>query len=211
MKTDIEIGNKKYNVKLALTEEDQSEGLKNVENLPKDEGMLFIYPESQDLNFWMQDTLIPLDIIFINEDYIVDKIYQGEPMDETPLQAENVRYVLEVNVDSGIKEGDELFLDDEDDEKDGKFTEETEDEEGNKTVIELMVVLNDRGESQMDLQGGERIFSRKHTKTLAKFAKRAYTSKLDKDYKALGKRVFNYIKYQDTKEDDFVEVKKAKP
>lgn len=54
----------------------------------------------------------------------------------------------------------------------------------------LMKVLLPDGSTQMELEGGERIFSRKNTRTLIRMAKRAYKSKLDKDYKALGKKMF---------------------
>ena len=49
----------------------------------------------------------------------------------------------------------------------------------------------------MELNGGERIFSRKNTKTLIRMAKRADKSKADRDYKALGKKMFTYLKQQD--------------
>ena len=38
------------------------------ESLPEDQGMLFIYDEPQDLSYWMKNTLISLDIIFIDDD-----------------------------------------------------------------------------------------------------------------------------------------------
>jgi len=45
----------------------------------------------------MKDTYIPLDIIFINDDDEVIKVYKGEPEDETLITVKNVRYVVEVN------------------------------------------------------------------------------------------------------------------
>ena len=59
---------------------------------------------------WMKNTLIPLDIIFINDDDEVIKVVQGIPNDETPIVKQDVSYVLEVNAKSGIKVGDELDL-----------------------------------------------------------------------------------------------------
>jgi hypothetical protein len=73
----IEIGNKKYKVRLAETEEEKEKGLMYVKNLPKDEGMLFIYDEPQTVGFWMKNTHIPLDIIFIDEDYEVISVYEA--------------------------------------------------------------------------------------------------------------------------------------
>lgn len=59
----------------------------------------------------------------------------------------------------------------------------------------------------MELEGGERIFSRKNTKVLIKQAKKANNSKSDSDYKRLGKSMFKYLKIQDNNEPEFVELK----
>lgn len=61
----IEIGNKKYNVKEARTEEEKEKGLQGITELPEDEGMLFFFDPPEDVSMWMKGTLIPLDIIFI--------------------------------------------------------------------------------------------------------------------------------------------------
>ena len=134
----------------------------------------------------MKDTLIPLDIIFIDQDGEVISIYQGEPGNLDIAKEDNVKYVLEVNVNSGIEEGDELELDSDD--------------------SNLKVIAPD-GSTQMELEGGERIFSRKNTRTLIRMAKRASKSKSEKDYKALGKRMFTYLKQQDEREPEYVEKK----
>lgn len=182
---DIEIGNKKYSVLCAKTEEERIKGLQNVTELNDDEGMLFFFDEPQTVGMWMKDTLIPLDIIFINEDNEVISIFKGTPKDETIVEEDNVKYVLEVNTNSNIKEGDELFIDDEE-----------------KTPV--MKVIASDGTTQMELEGGERIFSRKNTKTLIRLAKRAENTKLEKDYKKLGKKMFEYIKIQDNREPEYV-------
>ena len=138
---------------------------------------------------WMKNTLIPLDIIFINEDQEVISVQKGKPNDETLLQQDNTQYVLEVNQDSGIKEGDNLeFLDDQ------------------ETV---MKVLAPDGSVQMNLQGGERIVSRRETKILIKKAKKAYDSKLDSDYKSLGKYMFKVLKGQDNRNPEYVKSPKS--
>jgi len=185
----IKINNKEYSVQTAETEEEQERGLQDVHYLPENEGMLFIYDEPEDLGFWMKDTLIPLDIIFINEDFEVISVYKGEPESEEILEEEDVKYVLELNVDSGVSKGDELeFIDD------------------NKSTSK-MLVLDENGEVQMELDSGERIFSRPNTKTLIKLASRAYTSNKDSDFKALGNKVFKYLDTQDNQEQEFVKLK----
>ena len=64
----VTVEDKEYNVKVAKSDEDKIRGLQGVKNLPENEGMLFIYDEPQTVGFWMVDTDIPLDIIFINDD-----------------------------------------------------------------------------------------------------------------------------------------------
>jgi uncharacterized membrane protein (UPF0127 family) len=66
--------------------------------LGQDQGMLFIYAEEQYQNFWMKDTVIPLDLAFIREDGKILEIYQMVPYDKTVIRSRNkVKYVLEVN------------------------------------------------------------------------------------------------------------------
>ena len=71
-----------------------------------------------------------------------------------------------------------------------------------------MKVLAPDGSTQMNLQGGERIVSRKETKTLIRKAKRAYENK-DKDYdkycKALGRYMFKVIKGQNERPPEYVQ------
>lgn len=186
----IEIGNKEYKVKLAETEEQQEQGLQNVEKLEKNEGMLFIFDEEEDIWFWMQDTTIPLDLIFINEELEVTQVLQGEPNSEEMLEG-RAAYVLEVNQNSGIKVGDELTFNPTD----------------KKINDKKMLVIGPNGEVQMELESGEKIFSRKHTKTLIKFAKKAASTENDNDYKALGKRVFKFLKEQSETAPEYVQSK----
>ena len=183
----IQINNKKYKVKEAYTSQEKEEGLQGVKNLPEDEGMLFYFDPPEDVSFWMKDTLIPLDIIFINEDQEVISVYKGEPESEQPISESNVAYVLEVNQNSGIKPGDEL---------------EFEDDEG-----PIMKVLAPDGSSQFDLWGGERIVSRRETKILIKKAKKAEKTKKDSDYKSLGKYIFKVFDKQDGRQPEYVQLK----
>lgn len=188
----IEIGNKKYKVQEARTEEEKEKGLQGVTELPEDEGMLFYFDPPEDVSMWMKDTLIPLDIVFINDDEEVVYVGEGVPNTETQMTVQNVAYVLEVNSGSGIQEGDEL-----------DFEEEDEDD------APVMKVLAQDGSTQMDLWGGERIFSRKNTVVLIRKAKKANMSKDDKDYKALGRYMFKCIKGQDERPQEYVESSKS--
>lgn len=194
----IEIGDREYRVKEAKTEEERTQGLKGVEELPEDEGMLFYMPDKKSqVVFTMQGMKFPLDIIFINQDDEVFDIAYDCPVDAEavisdanalPNQEDYVKYVLEVNTNSGIQIGDELDI---------------EDDEDNSTI--KMQVLAPDGSTQMELEGGERIVSRKETKVLISKAKKAYKSKQNKDYKSLGKYMFKVLKGQDTREPEYVD------
>lgn len=184
----IFISDKQYKVQIAKTESEREKGLQGIEHLPENEGMLFVFDEPQTVGMWMKDTKIPLDIIFIDEDQEVISVYHGEPMNEDIIEEDNVNYVLEINQGSDVKEGDELEFEDDDD-------------------LPVMKVIGPNGETQMELEGGERIFSRSNTKTLIRMAKKADKTKLDSDYKKLGNKLFSYIKQQDTREPDYVELK----
>lgn len=186
---DILVGNKKYNVEVAENEEERMKGLQEVIEMDDDEGMLFIFPEPQHVDFWMKDTEIPLDIIFINSDLEVISVKQGEPMSEDFISEDNVQYVLEVNQNSGIEEGDDVILD---------YEEDDEEDEAAK-----MYVLGSDGQAQYELVGGERIFSRPNTKVLVSKAKKAYKTKSDSDYKALGRQVFKYLEKQNSNEPEY--------
>ena len=184
-KINISIAGNTYKVSVAENEEQREKGLQGVKELASDEGMLFIFQKSEEVSIWMKDTLIPLDIIFIDSDLNVINVHQGNPETEDMMTEKDVSYVLEVNVESGISKGDSLKL--------------INDPESSK-----MAVLDENGTPQMELDGGERIFSRPNTKILIKFAKKAAESKKDSDYKALGTRVFKFLQGQEDRDPEYV-------
>ena len=192
----VDIGDKSYICDLLESEEDKRKGLMNIDYLPPDRGALFVWDDEDTREMWMKDTKIPLDQIAINDDDEVVLVYKAQPEDETLVPFMNAKYILEVNQDSGIVEGDDFEIDNS--------------EDLDKYV---MKVLAPDGSTQMYLQGGERIVSRKETKTLIRKAKRAYENR-DKDYekhcKALGKYIFKVIKGQNTRPPEYVEVPEEK-
>ena len=147
----VKIGNKTYNCQLAKTEEEHKQGLMNVEYLAPDEGMLFEFKKEGTHEFWMKNTPLELTQISINDDDEVEYVYQAIPNDETLIPFENCKYLLEVNRTTDIQKGDEFEIDDSD--------------YLNKYV---MKVLAPDGTTQMQLQGGERIFSRISTRKMIK-------------------------------------------
>lgn len=183
---DIEIGDKEYEVKVAKTQKEKEQGLQGITKLDEDEGMLFDFSnEVGSISMWMKGTLIPLDIIFIDPDNKVTFVGKGQPEDTKQITVPNTKYVLEVNIDSGVKEGDILEIESEDDKP-------------------VMRVLAQDGSTQMELQGGERIISRRETKILIKKAKKAQQSKKDSDYRTLGRYIFKVFKKQDNREPEYV-------
>ena len=196
-KTTVEINNKTYNVQVAETDEEKARGLKNIENLKNDEGMLFPFDENISCSFHMKDTVIGLDIIFIDEKERVILVSKGKPNDESNIECDNVRYVLELNVDSGVSKGDIVEIEDFDDE-------DTEDDDSK------MYIIDSNGRIQMELMGGERIMSRIHTKNLIKLSKKAKKTSDKKNYIKLGKKFLDYLEIQDNQKQEYVEIKDEK-
>lgn len=192
----IQIEDKTYNVQVVESEDEKVQGLSNTEELPLD-GMLFDYssdPQSE-LTFNTIDMNYPIDIIFVNSNYEVTAVELGEPKSDEIIECiadedESIIYVLETNANSGIKVGDEF---------------EIEDEDVDEEEVSKMYIIGLDGNPQFELIGGERIFSRIHTRKLIKLAKRANKSKKDSDYKKLGKTLFNIIEIQNTQEPEYVD------
>lgn len=103
-------------VELAITPPARNMGLMHRTSLDPDRGMLFIFTDSKPRTFWMRNTLIPLDIIFLNADGTVQNIEQGAPMAEVPgyHSRGSARMVLELNAgwaaEHGLKAGDRIEI-----------------------------------------------------------------------------------------------------
>lgn len=105
-----------FKVELAKTEKERDRGLMFRKNLDPDKGMLFIYKKEGIYSFWMANTLIPLDIIWVNQNKeIVFVSENSQPCQSNyscPLinPYKNAQYVLEINGGTaekiGLKIGD---------------------------------------------------------------------------------------------------------
>lgn len=95
----LEIENKsKLNVSLAVTSKEKEKGLMNVKHLPNNQGMLFYFNNLQKRSFWMKNTYIPLDIIFILNNRIVDIKKNNKPLSLNKIISDKkCNLVLEVN------------------------------------------------------------------------------------------------------------------
>ena len=102
-----------FSVQVAATEDEQERGLMFVKSLPGDRGMIFPYEPPQQVAFWMKNTLIPLDIIYIRPNRTIARITRAKAFDLTPLPSgEPIIGVLEIRggraAELGIKEGDRI-------------------------------------------------------------------------------------------------------
>lgn len=205
----VKIGEKTYKLLYLYTEEEKEEGLKNVDDMESDEGAIFDYSDApqEHLSFWMKDTSIALRILFINKDGVVISAHDGQPLSEELIteESEPIYWVIELNQSEQIPQGTytNLALHNEPDvepEEDDDFNEE----EHPEIKVNKLYIYGSDGEVQGEIESGCRIFSRKSTEVILRKAKKAAVSQLDKDYKALGRYVFNEIKAQDNREPEYV-------
>jgi len=106
-------------IEIAQTPEERRKGLQARKYLGKDKGMLFIFSESQKYSFWMKDTFIPLDIIWIDDNKRIVTVMSDVLPCETEQCAlyapdNDALYVLEVNagvaIELGFRVGDQAVF-----------------------------------------------------------------------------------------------------
>lgn len=107
-------------VETAITADEKEKGLMHRESMPESSGMVFIYEEEVQRSFWMKNTLIPLDIIFVGEDKVINSIEEADPEpnksdSELSSYQGQAKYVIEVNQgyteERNISEGDRVYFD----------------------------------------------------------------------------------------------------
>ena len=106
-------GAHRFTVEVAATLDQQQRGLMFRPSLEADRGMIFPYDPPQDVGFWMKNTLIPLDMVFIRTDGTIARIANATPLTlETVLSGEPVAAVLELRggraAELGIRAGDRV-------------------------------------------------------------------------------------------------------
>jgi uncharacterized membrane protein (UPF0127 family) len=104
----------RFAVELADTPETRAQGLMFREDLPRFVGMLFVYEEPQVATFWMENTPLPLDMLFFDPAGVLQRVHaEAVPFSrEVIVGGENVLYVLEINgglaAELGLEPGAEL-------------------------------------------------------------------------------------------------------
>ncbi len=88
----------RFSVEIADTNELRALGLMNRPSIPQFSSMLFVYNRPRVMTFWMKNTLIPLDMLFIDETGTVASIHENAvPLSEATINGgDNIQYVLEI-------------------------------------------------------------------------------------------------------------------
>jgi hypothetical protein len=99
------------NIAVADEQAEREQGLMDVRTMAEEDGMLFIFEEERPLSFWMVNTPLSLDIMYVNTDSTIVRIYQSTtPFSETSMPSDApARFVVETNagyaLEHGITEG----------------------------------------------------------------------------------------------------------
>jgi len=104
-----------FDIELATTTEQHARGLMFRRTMPRDAGMLFLFEPDQPVDFWMKNTFIPLDMLFVRADGVIIKVVtHAEPFSTAMISSnEPVRGVIEINAGEadrrGIRTGDKVI------------------------------------------------------------------------------------------------------
>ena len=112
---DMKIGSKTLRLEVADTPDSRQTGLMRRDSMPGDHGMLFVFATEETLGFYMKNTRIPLDIIFVDASGRVVSIHTMKPYDLTTTRSAGpAKYAIELNAgvaaDTGVKPGDTLAI-----------------------------------------------------------------------------------------------------
>jgi uncharacterized membrane protein (UPF0127 family) len=115
----VQLKGERYAVELALTEEQRQQGLMRRDSLPARQGMLFVFEREQPLAFWMKNTLIPLDILYFDDQLRLVSVARSVPPCKSARcpsypSTGPALFALELNAGEasrlGVRRGDALEL-----------------------------------------------------------------------------------------------------
>lgn len=99
-------GERRFSIEIADEPSERQAGLMFRKTMADDHGMLFVFEATQPVGFWMRNTVMPLDLIFIGQDGRIKTIRQGEPFSDAVISPdEPVRFVLELKAGTAVKQG----------------------------------------------------------------------------------------------------------
>lgn len=112
---EMPIGSQTYTLEVANTDTTRERGLMERDSMPADHGMIFVFPEADELSFWMMNTRIPLEILYLDEGGQVVSIHEMKPYDRRSIpSARPAKYAIELNLGqvkkAGVKVGDVLKI-----------------------------------------------------------------------------------------------------
>lgn len=112
IKADTDSIKARFDIEIANDDYERETGLMNRHQMEDNQAMLFIFPEEDFRSFYMKNTYIPLDIIYLDEGLeIVSFQYDAVPLDETSLPSNTpAKYVLEIK--AGLSERFDIQIDD---------------------------------------------------------------------------------------------------
>jgi uncharacterized membrane protein (UPF0127 family) len=109
------LGSKTFTLEVANDTAEREKGLMRRDSMPADHGMIFVFAGEERLGFWMRNTRIPLDIIFVNANGVVVSVKQMRPYDTTSTYTDApAKWAIELNqgqaAAAGVKVGDQLSI-----------------------------------------------------------------------------------------------------
>ena len=185
-KLKLRVGDSTFKVRVSESNEESIIGLSTTERLPKQEGFVMKFDGTSIIPISMKGMQFPIDIIFSLNGQVT-KVVTAKPESKDIVINKPSDLIIEVNAGeaTGIKAKDFVsFVGEKND--DGTVTIA----EGGLDIIGGRQVLDEDGKNQMNLKGGERIFSRISTKRMFELAKA-------KEYKKLGRYAIKEIINQD--------------
>ena len=111
----MQIGSTTFTLEVASNEETRERGLMRRDSMDRDHGMIFVFDREQILPFYMKNTRIPLDIVFVDKDGVVVAVKQMKPYDLSITSSEKpALWAIELNAgaaaEAGVKPGDRLEI-----------------------------------------------------------------------------------------------------